>query len=106
MSIIATIEADIVGAWGEVEAIVEDDAKIAWAAIKTMWLSLAPKEWVIIQGLVTKAVADVESGDYGDIVTSLLNQAEADGAGFVLNLTSETLTAIVGVFKATPKPAA
>lgn len=105
MSIIQIIEADIEEAWGDIKAIVVDDAKVAWAAIKTIWLTLVPGEWVIIEQIVNEALEDVKDGDYGDLVTSVLNKAEAAGHDFVLKLSSEVLTVIVGIFKASPKAA-
>lgn len=97
------VAADIQGAWGELTVEVESDALVAWNAIKTIWLTLAPEQWTILKGLVATADADVANGDYGDLVTDVLNQAEAQELAWVKELGSEVLTAIIAVLKQTPK---
>lgn len=98
-NILTTIEHDIEAAWGPLETLVVDDAKVAWTAIKNIWLKLGPAEWVQIQGFVTEALKDVTTGDFGDIETSILSKAEASGATFVANLGSAAIQAIIGIFK-------
>lgn len=98
-NILTTIEHDIETAWGEVETLVVDDALVAWNAIKTIWLKLAPAEWVTIQGLIKEALADVQDGDFADIESAVLMKAEASGATFVANLGSAAIQAIIGIFK-------
>lgn len=78
----------------EKDAIV-DDADVAWTVLKPIFTGIGPSQWVILQGLVATASADVADGDYGDLVTDVLNQAAAKELAWVSALGTAVLTVIL-----------
>lgn len=91
------------------ETLVVDDAKVAWTAIGSILTKIGPSQWVIVEGLVATAQADVADGDYANLVTDVLNQAAAKELAWVAGLGTATLTVILGALhlqKAGTVPAA
>lgn len=86
----------VVVAWVRAEeTALVDDAKVAWTALSPVLTKIRPSQWVILQGLVATAQADVADGDYGTLVTDVLNQAAAKELAWVSGLGTAVLTIVL-----------
>lgn len=94
-----TVITDVEAGWGAITTEVEADALIAWGAIKTIFLTLLPKQWTILKGLFQTALVHVQNGDFADLESSILNQAEAQELAWISELGTDVLVAIVAVLK-------
>lgn len=82
------------------------DAKILFTAFATIWETLAPSEWAILQPIIVEAITDVFDGDFADLETVVLQKAEAAGVTFLEKLDSAALQAVLALFvQSTPKAA-
>lgn len=99
---IQTIEADLVAAWGNIEAEVETDALILWGDFKTILTAMQPSQFVILSNLVKTALPEVLTGDIADIETAVMNAAGQE-VTWLENLGSQTMQAIIGVIVAAEK---
>ena len=77
------------------ETAIVADAEVAYNALKPIWMGIAPGQWVILEGLVATAQADVADGDYGSLVTDVLNQAAARELAWVAGLGTAVLTVVL-----------
>jgi len=89
------VETEVVAWVSAEETALVDDAKVAWTALAPVLTKIGPSQWVILQGLVATARADVADGDYGTLVTDVLNQATAKELAWVAGLGTAVLTVVL-----------
>lgn len=80
----------------EVQATI--DGKLIWNTFSTIWKTLAPTEWATLEPIIIKAITDSFNGDFADLETSVLSEAEAAGITFLKALDSAALQAILAIF--------
>lgn len=108
-SFLTAIETGLVKVWGDLEQIAENEATAVAKLFTGLATQLLPAQWSILQELVATANKDVQNGDYADLVTDVLNQAEALEIAWVSTLSSSFLTSVVATIhtsQASPAPAA
>ncbi len=99
-TLIQTIEADLAAVWGGIVHTVEADAVTLWNDFKATFTALAPAEYAIFKSLAVRAFRDVAGGDFADLESAVLNNAEAAGIAFIEDLTSPTIQALLAMLKA------
>ena len=105
-TLIATIEADLKAAWGDIETTAEgvltaaeQDALTVWSDFKAIVTAALPTEYSTLKQFILQALTDVTDGDLADIETAVLNLAK-ETESWVENIGSATLQAIIAVVKA------
>lgn len=109
-SFLTAIETGLVKVWGDLEQIAENEVTAVVKLFTGLATQLLPAQWSILQELVATANKDVQNGDYADLVTDVLNQAEALEIAWVSTLSSSFLTSVVATIHTSqtvaPVPAA
>lgn len=82
----------------EIETQVEIDGKLIWNTFATIWATLAPAEWAKIEPIIIKAITDSFNGDFADLETAVLQEAEVAGIDFLKKLDSAALQAVLAIF--------
>lgn len=93
-AIVATAEAEI----KSLETQIEIDGKLVWNTFITIWITLAPAEWAALEPIIIKAITDSFNGDFADLETTVLQQAETAGIDFLKKLDSAALQAVLALF--------
>jgi len=93
-SVVRAVEDEIIA----LETQIVLDGKLLWQTFSTIWSTLAPHEWVVIEPIIVKAIEDIFNGDFADLETSVLLRAEAAGIDFLKKLDSAALQAVLALF--------
>ena len=110
-NILTTIETDAEAAWGviklvwqtatgEIETVVEDDAKALLTDLSAFGSKLLPDEWAIVKQYAAPILTDAFTGDFADAETALINALEAAGHTFMSDLGSPMIQALLAMIKA------
>lgn len=99
MSLISTIETDLsdAGKWLEKEA--ETIGADVWGIFKGVWTTLEPEAWSALIGLINTVLSKIQSNEIGDILQSVLEEAETQGLSFVQTLAEDFLNAVISALK-------
>lgn len=82
----------------EIETQIEIDGKLIWNTFATIWATLAPAEWALLEPIIIKAITDSFNGDFADLETVVLQEAEVVGIDFLKKLDSAALQAVLAIF--------
>lgn len=110
-NILTTIETDIEAglgvikvlwqtATGEIETIVEADAKVLLGDVSTMTSKLLPDEYAVFKAHALPIVGDLFDGDFAKAETDVLNSLAAAGETFMTDMGSPLIQAMLGMIRA------
>ncbi len=93
-TVVSIVETEI----KSLEVQVEIDGKLLWNTFATIWATLAPAEWAVLEPIIIKAITDSFNGDFADLETAVLQEAEVAGIEFLKKLDSAALQAVLALF--------
>jgi hypothetical protein len=96
-TILQVVEEDLKKLWTEGEAFVEGEARILWADFKVILSSLLPSEYMILRNFVLQVLPDVATGNIAAIEAAVLNLALVQELGWIKELGSATLQAVIAL---------
>ena len=100
---VSTVKTDVETWVKQEEALVVEEAKVAWAVIKPILTGIGPSQWAILQGLVQTAAKDAAAGDYTAIAGAVIAQATTAELAWVGQLGTEVLGVYAAVMAYKPK---